>query len=319
MIELIEKGVYYSNGKLLFKSQIENAEIPSDAKEKTLSYRVLRAHSVRDKDLNNMHFRFDTLVSAGEESISIIKKADSDKLEYFPVPYVLGSYDDKENAFSLSAAKRFGGVFAPLNGRELYDYVCSRLVSCGNMVLAQGGAQWCGSLGCICIKGSAEEYDKQLKVQTFDLTAPELVIVLVEGELKDGNAAYVAKCLKDAVSDGRFADKVIEFNGSGLANLTWQQRAEIDAALDEKVCLATMWNTENGVKEYFDSVRRPEAYDSMKASDGAYYDYAIKVDLSKAEKLDSDFEIKTFDDKFLNKKCYNGFPIPNPNVKLEDI
>ena len=142
-------------------------------------------------------------------------------------------------------------------------------------------------------------------MQTFDLKVPELVMVLIEGELTDGNAAFVAKSLRDAVSDGRFAGKMLEFAGSGLASLTWQQRAEIDAALDETVCLATMWNTETGVKDFFDSIRRPEAFD-------------IKIDLSKAEKLDSTFEVKTFDNKFL-KKCYNGFPIPNPSVKLADI
>lgn len=318
MIELIEKGVYYSCGKLLFKGEVENAEIPSDAKEKSLSYRVLRAHSVRDKDLSNMHFRFDTLVSAGEESIGIVKRADADNLEYFPVPYVLGAESEQENAFALSAAKHFGGVYAPLSGDELNDYVCSRLATCGNMILAQGGRQWCGSLGCVCFKGAPAEFDKQLRVQTYDLKAPELVIILLEGEIGEGSAASVAKALRDTIADGRFADKVLEVCGSGLASLSWQQRAEIDAALDETVCLATMWNTETGVKEYFDSVKRPEAFDSMKASDGAYYDYAVKVDLSRAEKLDSDFKVTEFDNKFL-KKCYNGFPIPNPSVKLAKI
>ncbi|MBQ2865011.1 MAG: hypothetical protein IJE90_00650 [Clostridia bacterium] len=318
MLQFIDKGVYFTNGELKLKSQVKDAEIPSDAKEKTLCYRVLRAHSVRDKDLSNMHFRFDTLVTAGEDSIGIVKKAAADDLQYFPVPYVLGAESEQEQAFALSAAKRFGGFYAPLCGKELSDYVCTRLAACGNMILAQGGTEWCGALGCVCFKGSRDEFDKQLRVQTFDLKAPELVMVLIEGELTDGNAAFVAKSLRDAVSDGRFAGKMLEFAGSGLASLTWQQRAEIDAALDETVCLATMWNTETGVKDFFDSIRRPEAFDSMKASDGGYYDYAIKIDLSKAEKLDSTFEVKTFDNKFL-KKCYNGFPIPNPSVKLADI
>ena len=318
MLQLIEKGVYFMNGELKLKGEVQDAEIPSDAKEKTLCYRVLRAHSLRDKDLSNMHFRFDTLVTSGEDSIAIVKKAAADNLEFFPVPYVLGAESDKEAVFAMSAAKHFGGFYAPLCGDELNDYICARLATSGNMILTQGGRQWCGALGCVSFKGDKAEFDKQLRAQFLDLKAPELVIVLLEGELKDGNAAFVAQALKNALADGIFADKMIEFNGSGLASLTWQQRAEIDAAIDHSMCLATMWNTEHGVKEYFDSVRRPEAFDSMKASDGGYYDCAIKIDLSRAESIDSTFEVRTFDNKFL-KKCYNGFPIPNPTVNLAEI
>ena len=320
MIELINKGVYYFGGKLMLKGEVEKPEDPMDAKEKTLAFRVLRAHSVREANLNNMHFRFDTLVSAGDESVNIIKKAAKDNLEYFPVPYVLGAESEKENAFSLSAAKRYGGFFAPLSGNELYDYVCTRLAACGNMILTQGGRQWCGALGCIAVKGDAKEFDKQLKVQTYDLTAPELVIVLIEGDLAGKNVSAVAKALKDAVADGRFAGKVIEIGGSGLASLTWEARAEIDALLDETVCLGTVWHTDDTVKGYFEKIGRPEAFDKMIPSEGAYYDYAIKIDLSNTPDDErSDFEIKTFDSSFLKKKCYNGFPIPDPSVKLADI
>ena len=39
------------------------------------------------------------------------------------------------------------------------------------------------------------------------------------------------------------------------------------------------------VKEFYENVRRPEAYKEIKVEEGAYYDSIVKIDLSKMEAM----------------------------------
>jgi len=317
MTQLFKNGVYFFKGDIVEPQKVENPETPVDAYEKTLAYRILRSHSVRDKDLRKMHFRFDTLVSCGVEGAEVIKKADASGLEYFPVPCVLGGDSDKLAAFSQSAAKRFGGFFAPLAGAELHAYVCRQLAACGNMVLNLGDVSWSGALGCITIKGNVEELKKQINVETFDAPAPKTAIVMLEGECV--SAEGVASALKKAFSDGAFAGMAVEICGNGLKSLTAVDRMKIDSVIDENDCFCTVWHTDGETEKYFKEVKRPEAFEEMKPMEGAYYDVALKLDMSKVSVENEKINIPKIDEGFIKSKTYNGFPIPNPDIKLTEI
>ena len=83
MVKLIEKGVYFKDGKLI------RAKTPDlTAKKGTMAYKILSAHnhSGDDKKLN---IKFDEITSHDITYVGIIQTAKASGLEKFPIPYTL--------------------------------------------------------------------------------------------------------------------------------------------------------------------------------------------------------------------------------------
>ena len=77
----------------------------------------------------------------------------------------------------------------------------------------------------------------------------------------------------------------MEFAGPGVADLSMDFRIGVDVMTTETSCLTSIWETDKVVKEFYENVRRPEAYKEIKVEDGAYYDSIVKIDLSTMESM----------------------------------
>lgn len=295
MVELINRGVYLIDGeKLADKADVT----PEQGRENTIAYQILRAHDVDGSKGDKMRIRFDAMMSHDITYVGIIQTARASGLEEFPLPYAMtnchnslcavgGTINEDDHVFGLSAAKKYGGIYVPANQAVIHQYAREAMVKCGNMILGSDSHTRYGSLGNMGVGEGGGELVKQLLRNTWDINAPEVVLVWLEGAPKKGIGPHdVAISLVKAVFDNGFVkNKVLEFAGPGVKNLPIDFRNGIDIMTTETTCLSSIWVTDDEVKHHYDIHRRPECYKELRPGKTAYYDGMIKIDLSKQESM----------------------------------
>ncbi|MBP3838606.1 MAG: hydratase [Prevotella sp.] len=297
MVELIKQGVYLLNGSEI---ATETANLPSadQAREETITYQILRAHDVEGGKGKKMRIKFDAMMSHDITYVGIIQTARASGLEKFPLPYAMtnchnslcavgGTINEDDHVFGLSAAKKYGGIYVPANQAVIHQYAREAMVKCGNMILGSDSHTRYGSLGNMGVGEGGGELVKQLLENTWDINAPEVVLVWLEGTPKKGIGPHdVAISLVKAVFDNGFVkNKVLEFAGPGVKNLPIDFRNGIDIMTTETTCLSSIWITDEEVKHHYDIHRRPEAYKELRPGKVAYYDGMIRIDLSTQEAM----------------------------------
>ena len=297
MVELIPHGVYLLDGQRIV-SDPTGLPSPDESRENTITYGILRAHDVDGGKGKKMRIRFDAMVSHDITYVGIIQTARASGLEKFPLPYAMtnchnslcavgGTINEDDHVFGLSAAKKYGGIYVPANQAVIHQYAREALTKCGNMILGSDSHTRYGSLGNMGVGEGGGELVKQLLRNTWDINAPEVVLVWLEGKPRHGVGPHdVAISLVKAVFESGFVkNKVLEFAGPGVAELPIDFRNGIDVMTTETTCLSSIWITDGKVKEYFDMHRRPEAYKELRPGKVAYYDSMIRIDLSTQESM----------------------------------
>ena len=295
MVELIPHGVYLLDGKTIV-SDPAGQPAPDEARENTITYGILRAHDVDGGKGKKMRIRFDAMVSHDITYVGIIQTARASGLDKFPLPYAMtnchnslcavgGTINEDDHVFGLSAAKKYGGIYVPANQAVIHQYAREALTACGNMILGSDSHTRYGSLGNMGVGEGGGELVKQLLRNTWDINAPEVVLVWLEGKPRHGVGPHdVAISLVKATFESGFVkNKVLEFAGPGVKDLPIDFRNGIDVMTTETTCLSSIWITDEKVKEYFDIHERPEAYKKLEPGKVAYYDSMIRIDLSKQE------------------------------------
>lgn len=297
MVELIPHGVYLLDGKTVVN---DASGMPSsdESRENTITYGILRAHDVDGGKGKKMRIRFDAMVSHDITYVGIIQTARASGLEKFPLPYAMtnchnslcavgGTINEDDHVFGLSAAKKYGGIYVPANQAVIHQFAREALARCGNMILGSDSHTRYGSLGNMGVGEGGGELVKQLLRNTWDINAPEVVLVWLEGAPRKGIGPHdVAISLVKAVFESGFVkNKVLEFAGPGVANLPIDFRNGLDIMTTETTCLSSIWITDDKVKEYYEMHRRPEAYKELRPGKVAYYDSMIRIDLGKQESM----------------------------------
>ncbi|MBP5373779.1 MAG: hydratase [Bacteroidales bacterium] len=296
MITIKAEGVYLLNGKEL----AGNAPLsPDQAREATMAYRILRSHEVPAEQPDGlMHIRFDAMVSHDITYVGIIQTARASGLETFPLPYAMtnchnslcavgGTINEDDHVFGLSAAKKYGGIYVPANQAVIHQYARETLTSCGGMILGSDSHTRYGSLGTMGVGEGGGELVKQLLRNTWDIAAPQVVLVWLEGKPRHGIGPHdVAISLVKAVFESGFVkNKILEFAGPGVANLPVDFRNGIDVMTTETTCLSSIWITDDKVEEYYRMHGRPESFKQLEPGEVAWYDSVITVDLSSQESM----------------------------------
>ena len=292
MIQLHANPVVWRSGAV---APLKNGEQAS--REKTIAYQILRAHD-KGGAADKMCIRFDSLISHDITYVGIIQTARASGLERFPVPYVLtnchnslcavgGTINEDDHIFGLSAAKRYGGIYVPANQAVIHQFAREMLSGCGRMVLGSDSHTRYGALGTMGVGEGGPEIVKQLLENTYDVAAPEVVMVYLTGAPRQGVGPHdVALALCGAVyKNGFVKNKVLEFVGPGVAALPMDYRIGIDVMTTETACLSSIWATDERVRDYLTVHGRADAYQALAPEDGALYDSMIEIDLSRVEPM----------------------------------
>ena len=305
MIKLYDKGVYLLNGNEIIEEKDAAAikaktgmEADKDtAKKGTMSYEILNKHNTSGND-KKLKIKFDKLTSHDITFVGIIQTARASGLEQFPVPYVLtnchnslcavgGTINEDDHMFGLSCAKRYGGVYVPPHQAVIHQYAREMLAEGGHMLLGSDSHTRYGALGTMAIGEGGPELVKQLLSRTYDINMPEVVGVYLTGTPRKGVGPQdVALTIIGAVfANGYVNNKVMEFVGDGIFNLSVDFRIGIDVMTTETTCLSSIWRTDSKIKDFYEIHHRPEAYKELAPQPLSYYDGMIYVDLSEIKPM----------------------------------
>lgn len=292
MIELLNKGVTLQGGVPVPAA----AALPA-GRDKTMAYQILRRHDRPSGD-GLMHLTFDSLISHDITYVGVIQTAKASGMAEFPVPYVLtnchnslcavgGTINEDDHAFGLSAAVKYGGEYVPANQAVIHQYAREMMSGCGRMILGSDSHTRYGALGTMGVGEGGPEIVKQLLRNTYDIAAPEVILVWLTGQPPRGVGPHdVAIALCGAVyKNGFVKNRVLEFAGPAVSHLSMDYRIGIDVMTTETACLSSIWETDDAVEEYLTVHGRPDAFKSLHPQDGAYYDGMITVDLSRMEPM----------------------------------
>lgn len=304
---LSKQGVYLVHGKEIIPCD-QNAEkalkaatgrfVPKEEAEKeTIAYGILEAHNTSD-DPDSLKIRFDKLTSHDITYVGIIQTARASGLEKFPMPYVLtnchnslcavgGTINEDDHMFGLSAAKKYGGIYVPPHQAVIHQFAREMLASCGAMILGSDSHTRYGALGTMAMGEGGPELVKQLLNQTYDIKRPEVVAVYLEGTPEKGVGPQdIALAIIGAVfQNGYVKNKVMEFVGPGLANLSVDYRIGIDVMTTETTCLSSIWVTDDKTREFLEIHDRVDDYKELTPGDIAYYNGCIRIDLSEIKPM----------------------------------
>ena len=297
MVEIKRGGYYLVGGKPVSEAGLCGTCDPAKGKQQTMAYRILRAH---DKAGQPGKFRiaFDAMVSHDITYVGIIQTARASGMTEFPLPYALtnchnslcavgGTINEDDHAFGLSAAKKYGGIYVPANQAVIHQYAREKLTGCGRMILGSDSHTRYGCYGTLGVGEGGGELAKQLLKNTWDIDEPEVILVWLEGKIPHGIGPHdIAIALVGATfPDGTVKNKVLEFAGPGIGQMSMDYRIGIDVMTTETSCLTSIWVTDGEVEAFYRNVGRPEAYAELRPGEGAYYDGMVKINLDQMESM----------------------------------
>ncbi|MCI5520411.1 MAG: hydratase [Treponema sp.] len=289
-MKLWEKGAYLVNGKLVESAAGNN---PADGAKKTLAYSILQKHNVAG-DEKNLKIKFDKITSHDITYVGIIQTARASGLEKFPIPYVLtnchnslcavgGTINEDDHMFGLTCAQKYGGIYVPPHQAVIHQFAREMLAKCGDMILGSDSHTRYGALGTMAIGEGGGELAKQLLGKTYDVNMPGVIAVYLTGSPVPGVGPQdVALAIIKAVfANGYVKNKVMEFVGPGVANLSADFRIGIDVMTTETTCLSSIWSTDEKIREFYSIHGREGDYKELNPGEDAYYDGAIELDLGE--------------------------------------
>lgn len=308
MVVLSKKGAYLLNGKEVVECQADTQEMlqqklgdaylpVKDAAKNTMAYAILESHNTSG-NMEKLKVKFDRLTSHDITFVGIVQTARASGLDSFPVPYVLtnchnslcavgGTINEDDHMFGLSCAKKYGGIYVPPHQAVIHQYAREMLAGGGKMILGSDSHTRYGALGTMAIGEGGPELVKQLLCQTYDINMPGVIGVYLSGKPQKGVGPQdIALAIIGAVfENGYVNNKVMEFVGDGISNLSMDYRIGIDVMTTETTCLSSIWCTDSQVKDFYEIHGRASEYAEMKPGDIAYYDGMIYVDLDKIKPM----------------------------------
>lgn len=307
MIKLHDGGVYLVNQDTLIpENGQESAAIQAktgaavtkeEAARNTIAYGILSEHNTSG-NMEKLKIKFDKLTSHDITFVGIIQTARASGLEKFPVPYVLtnchnslcavgGTINEDDHMFGLTCAKKYGGVYVPPHQAVIHQYAREMLAESGKMILGSDSHTRYGALGTMAMGEGGPELVKQLLNKTYDINMPKVVGVYLTGKPQRGVGPQdVALAIIGAVfANGYVNNKVMEFVGPGVSNLSADFRIGIDVMTTETTCLSSIWSTDDTIREFYEIHKRVQDYKELNPGQVAYYDGMIEVELDKVKPM----------------------------------
>lgn len=292
MVTLHEKSVFLCPDGTF----CPHPELPeSEARKNGMAWRILEAHN-HSGNMEQLRLSFDALVSPDNNYVSILQTARASGLKKFPVPYVLsnchntlcgvgGTINEDDHVFGLDNARRYGGIFVPRYRAVLHQYMREMLAGCGKMLLGSDSHTRYGALGTMGIGEGGGEIAKQLLSRTYDLSRPPIVAVVLRGAPRPGVGPMdvALSVIAKTFPIGFTKNKILEFIGPGVGNLSVEYRMGIDVMMTESAALSSIWATDKAVYEWLSEHGRETDYAPLAPAGVTCYGGCIEVDLSQVE------------------------------------
>ena len=316
--EVVETG---AGSEELLKNKLGDKYLTKeDAAKNTMAYGILNEHNTSG-NMDKLQIKFDKLTSHDITFVGIIQTARASGLEKFPIPYVLtnchnslcavgGTINEDDHMFGLTCAKKYGGIYVPPHQAVIHQFAREMLAGGGKMILGSDSHTRYGALGTMAMGEGGPELVKQLLSQTYDINMPEVIGIYMTGEPAKGVGPQdVALAIIGEVFDkGYVKNKVMEFVGPGVSNLSADFRIGVDVMTTETTCLSSIWRTDEKIKEFYVIHGSVDEYKELNPGEVTYYDGIVYVDLSKIKPMIA-----------MPFHPSNTYTIEELNANLEDI
>jgi len=302
-MKLYKQGAYLVRGNEIILEAVDAQEVVSskvgrvvskeEAKENTIAYGILKEHNTSG-NMEKLQIKFDKLTSHDITFVGIIQTARASGLEKFPMPYVLtnchnslcavgGTINEDDHMFGLTCAKKYGGVYVPPHQAVIHQFAREMLAGGGKMILGSDSHTRYGALGTMAVGEGGPELVKQLLNKTYDIDRPEVVGIYLTGKpiIGVGPQDVALAIIGEVFGNGFVKNKVMEFVGPGVDNLSVDFRIGVDVMTTETTCLSSIWKTDSKVEEFYEIHGREEEYKELNPGEVAYYDSFIEIDLSE--------------------------------------
>jgi aconitate hydratase len=304
VIKLYDTGVYLIDGLEIvpdndealvkLRKKLGREIVREEGRKGTITYSILSTHNSGDE--KNLEIQFDSLTSHDITYVGIIQTARASGMGRFPMPFVMtnchnslcavgGTINEDDHMFALSAAKKYGGIYVPPHLAVIHSYNREKMAGCGKMILGSDSHTRYGALGTLAVGEGGGELVKQLIGKTYDISYPDVVAVFLTGKPRKGVGSHdVALSIIAAVFEsGYVKNKVMEFIGDGVRNLSVDYRNGIDVMTTETTCWSSIWKTDDKVREYMKIRGREGDYRELTPDAVAYYEGAVCVNLAEIE------------------------------------
>lgn len=322
-MKLYDSGVFLLNGTEIIPEKEADRELQEKKemyKSGTISWDILQSHNT-GSDKDNLKIKFDAITSHDLTYVGIIQTARASGVEKFPLPYVLtcchnslcavgGTINEDDHVFGLTAAKKYGGIYLPPHMGVIHQYMRETMAGGGKMILGSDSHTRYGALGTMAVGEGGGELVKQILEQTWDVKYPEVVAVYLDGKPNPGIGPQdIAIAIVTAVfKNGYVKNKVMEFVGPGVSNMSTDYRNGIDVMTTETTCLSSIWRTDEDTEAFLKEHGRGSEYKKLDPKVVAYYDGCIYIDLSKIHSMIA-----------LPFHPSNGYEIRELNENIDDI
>lgn len=322
-MKLYDSGVFLLNGTEIIPEKEADRELQEKKeiyKSGTISWDILQSHNT-GSDKDNLKIKFDAITSHDLTYVGIIQTARASGVEKFPLPYVLtcchnslcavgGTINEDDHVFGLTAAKKYGGIYLPPHMGVIHQYMRETMAGGGKMILGSDSHTRYGALGTMAVGEGGGELVKQILEQTWDVKYPEVVAVYLDGKPNPGIGPQdIAIAIVTAVfKNGYVKNKVMEFVGPGVSNMSTDYRNGIDVMTTETTCLSSIWRTDEDTEAFLKEHGRSNEYKKLDPKAVAYYDGCIYIDLSQIHSMIA-----------LPFHPSNGYEIRELNANMDDI
>lgn len=198
---------------------------------------------------------------------------------------------DSKNAddhdFLRSAAQRFGLWYSkPGNGVSHPTHMQRFGKPGATMVGSDSHTPAAGSLGMLAIGLGGIEVARAIAGEPIFIRMPQIWGVRLVGELPDWVSAkdvILEMLRRHGVQGG--VNRIIEYHGPGLANLTAMDRHVIANMGAELGATTTVFPADEQVRSFLRAEQREHDFTELLADEGATYDVTEEIDLSTLEPL----------------------------------
>ena len=308
MITLSKGGAYLLNGNEVIEVGDDSEEIlksklgqnyltKEEAAKNTMAYNILNSHNTSG-NMEKLQIKFDKLTSHDITFVGIIQTARASGLEKFPIPYVLtnchnslcavgGTINEDDHMFGLTYAKKYGGVYVPPHQAVIHQFAREMLAGGGKMILGSDSHTRYGALGTMAMGEGGPELVKQLLSQTYDINMPGVIGIYMTGAPAKGVGPQdvALAIIGEVFANGYVNNKVMEFVGPGVSNLSADFRIGVDVMTTETTCLSSIWRTDEKIKEFYDIHGRVDDYKELNPGAVTYYDGMVYVELDKIKPM----------------------------------
>lgn len=293
MVKLYEGKHYILNRETIINAN-ENLNLSQEEGFKqTLTYQVLKNHNHSD-NMEHLKIKFDSMGVYDNTYVGILQTAYASGLKEFSMPCVFtnchnclcavgGTINTDVHKYAESACKKSGGIFVPPHEAVIHQYMREMIVNSGDMSIVSDSHTRYGTQGSLSIGEGGPELAKAMLGKYYEIDYPEVIGVFITGKPKAwiGPMDVALSIIGKVFKNNFVKNKVLEFVGPGVQNLSMDFRNGIDTMTTESACLSSIWETDEKTQKYFEIHKRPTGFKKMEIGEIALYDGIIEIDLDK--------------------------------------